>query len=415
MKVFDRYFSKNSEVLLTDFPERVDLIVILPVFDDPDVFRTLDSLNDCRKLQVPVGVIVAVNYAENCSLQVKVRNQQLAQALQEYVSERPHPGIHYHIIRAFDLPARSAGVGLARKIAMDAAAFWFYRNAKPDGIIASLDADTLVGEDYFPLLREAFTGNTRAGVALDFRHVWEKVCPPTQISAICKYELYLRYYRMCLAFIGHPYAFTCLGSAFAVRARDYVAEGGMNKRQAGEDFYFIQKLIATGRFARLKTVCVYPSARLSVRTPFGTGQAVKQILKESGEYVTYCFEAFRILKFFFAESEKWFRLSRQELNDLIALQPVELREFLKETDFQEMLQEVNANSASFQQFRKRFFDNFNAFRVLKCLNYMHTHFFTRQPVENEARKLAGALGWRTDHLKDVRELLEFFREKDREI
>lgn len=415
MKVFDRYFSKNPDIVLPDFPDTVSLVVILPVFDDPDVFRTLDSLNACDRLPASVGVIIVVNYAEDCIPEVKERNRLLAQELETYAAGRPHAGIYYTIIRAFDRPVRSAGVGAARKIAMDAAAFWFYRSGKPDGIIASLDADTSVKENYFSALTEAFAGKTRAGVALAYRHIWEPDCPPEQISAICKYELYLRYYRMCLAFIGHPYAYTCLGSAFAVRAFDYAAEGGMNKRQAGEDFYFIQKLITTGRFARLNTTCVYPSARLSARTPFGTGQAVKQILQEKGEYVTYCFEAFRILKLFLSKTEQWFRMSRKELDDFMACQPEGLKEFLEEANFKGIVREVNANSASVEQFKKRFFDSFNAFRILKYLNYVHSCVFVRQPVESEARKLAGAAGWKTDHLKDVRELLEFFREKDIEI
>lgn len=89
-----------------------------------------------------------------------------------------------------------------------------------------------------------------------------------------KYELYLRYYRLALEYTGHPHAYHCIGSAFAVRTLDYVAQGGMNKRQAGEDFYFLQKLIATGRYATLQSTQVYPSPRFSGRTPFGTGQAV---------------------------------------------------------------------------------------------------------------------------------------------
>lgn len=50
------------------------------------------------------------------------------------------------------------------------------------------------------------------------------------------YELYLRYYQQALEYCGHPYAYTCIGSAFAVRAADYVLQGGMNKRQAGKIF-----------------------------------------------------------------------------------------------------------------------------------------------------------------------------------
>ena len=118
-------------------------------------------------------------------------------------------------------------------------------------------------------------------------------------EAMVKYELYLRYYQEALAYIGHPHAFHCIGSAFAVRASDYVAQGGMNKRQAGEDFYFLQKLISTGRYACLNATRVYPSARFSTRTPFGTGQAVRQIVEDGGYFPVYHWGAFRDLKYFF--------------------------------------------------------------------------------------------------------------------
>ncbi len=34
-----------------------------------------------------------------------------------------------------------------------------------------------------------------------------------------------------------------VGSALAVKALQYVKAGGMNRKQAGEDFYFVQKLV----------------------------------------------------------------------------------------------------------------------------------------------------------------------------
>jgi hypothetical protein len=44
------------------------------------------------------------------------------------------------------------------------------------------------------------------------------------------------------------YAYHTVGSAMAVKAYQYVKVGGMNRRQAGEDFYFIQKLVHSGNF-----------------------------------------------------------------------------------------------------------------------------------------------------------------------
>ena len=108
-----------------------------------------------------------------------------------------------------------------------------------------------------------FQEKSVAGVSIAYAHRLEEADMTVQArEAIMKYELYLRYYRLALEYTGHPHAYHCIGSAFAVRTLDYVAQGGMNKRQAGEDFYFLQKLIATGRYATLQSTQVYPSPPL---------------------------------------------------------------------------------------------------------------------------------------------------------
>jgi hypothetical protein len=45
----------------------------------------------------------------------------------------------------------------------------------------------------------------------------------------------------------------------------------MSRRQAGEDFYFIQKVAMQGRYGECRTTRVHPSPRPSDRVPFGTG------------------------------------------------------------------------------------------------------------------------------------------------
>jgi len=42
----------------------------------------------------------------------------------------------------------------------------------------------------------------------------------------------------------------------------------MNRKQAGEDFYFIQKLMPLGGYFALNSTAIYPSPRESSRVPF---------------------------------------------------------------------------------------------------------------------------------------------------
>ncbi len=71
----------------------------------------------------------------------------------------------------------------------------------------------------------------------------------------------------------------------------------MNRRQAGEDFYFIQKLVPAGGYFNLNLTTVFPSPRISSRVPFGTGVTISR-MAEAGDdiFLSYNFKAFMELK-----------------------------------------------------------------------------------------------------------------------
>ncbi|MFR5736380.1 MAG: glycosyltransferase [Odoribacter splanchnicus] len=241
MKVFERYFSRNPVSRQLSFEADTAVIVIIPVFNDPDIFATLDSLCCCSVMNIKAGVLIVVNHSEVCPQEIKTRNIGLSDTLKRYVRDRQTDRLRFEVVEAFDLPAKYAGVGLARKIAMDLSAAFFYRNGRIDAPILSLDADTWVEPNYLEEVVRYFQEKSVAGVSIAYAHRLEEADMTVQArEAIMKYELYLRYYRLALEYTGHPHAYHCIGSAFAVRTLDYVAQGGMTKRQAGEDFYFLQ-------------------------------------------------------------------------------------------------------------------------------------------------------------------------------
>ena len=379
MKVFQRYFQQNQIRWTSTFLNQPDAIVIIPVLNDPDVFDTIDSLRQCSCEEGNVGVIIVLNHSEGATELEKQTNCKLASDLQLYIDEKKTVGVCFEIMEAFDLPAKYAGVGFARKLAMDAAALFFYEQKKFESPILSLDADTLVEKNYFDVVLDFFRKTVVAGVSIAYAHRLTE-CDASSLDAIIKYELYLRYYQLALEYTGHPHAFHCIGSAFAVRTLDYVAQGGMNKRQAGEDFYFLQKLISTGRYAYLKETSVYPSARFSTRTPFGTGRSLRQIMDAKGEFLVYNFDAFRELKLFFFNIDHLYKTDGTNVTDYFAKQSTGVQSFLLEIRGEEILAEINANCASIPQFKKRFFDYFNAFRVLKYLNYVHEKHYSKEDV-----------------------------------
>ncbi len=176
------------------------------------------------------------------------------------------------------------GVGLARKIGLDLALTLLdYRTSDP--LLICLDADTVVQPDYLPALTGHFATTTAGGASISYRH--RPASDPAGQSAIDRYELFLRSYVLGLELAGSPYAFHTVGSAMASRASAYVAASGMNRRLAGEDFYFLQQVHKTSGVVPLTGTVVHPSPRSSHRVPFGTGRSVGDMLSDGEQRLLF--------------------------------------------------------------------------------------------------------------------------------
>jgi hypothetical protein len=225
--------------------------------------------------------------------------------------------------------------------------------------------------------------------------------------------LHLRYYFQALAFTGFPNVFHTVGSSIAVKSMAYMKVGGMNRRQAGEDFYFVQKLVPAGGYFSLNSTTVFPSPRVSGRVPFGTGAAVGKMVKEdSFGLLTYNPLAFKDLNIFF---EYLYKIFEKPADDLILLFydfPLSLKLFLEEQDWLSKAAEIKNNTSGYLSFRKRFFEWFNMFKVVKYLNFSHKSFFEKVPVFFAAEEFLRYRETDPAIAKKVG-LLEFYRSLER--
>ena len=174
-----------------------------------------------------------------------------------------------------------------------------WRRGDYAGVVACFDADCRCDPGLLVEMENLFRKRPEMpGCSVRFEHPLDA----ENSEAIILYELHLRYYIEACRYSGHPFAFHAVGSSMAVRAEAYVAQGGMNQRQAGEDFYFLQKIISLGNFGELNSTRVIPSPRVSDRVPFGPGRAVGEFLQgKGGRMESYPFEAFEDLKIFFGQ------------------------------------------------------------------------------------------------------------------
>jgi hypothetical protein len=216
-----------------------------------------------------------------------------------------------------------------------------------------------------------------------------------------------------MKYAGHPFAFHTVGSAVAVKALAYIRAGGMNRRQAGEDFYFIQKLIPAGGYFALKSTAVYPSPRASLRVPFGTGATIAKLSEEnSGEFPTYNFKAFEDLRIFFGRIDAFFKMKTEETEEQYRNLPETIKLCLGTAEFIVKMAELKSNTSGPGPFRKRFFAWFNMFRIVKFMNTVHREAYSKMPVTTEAAELLNRLGMEIS-LKTAADLLEVYRKIER--
>ena len=226
-------------------------------------------------------------------------------------------------------------------------------------------------------------------------------------DGIAAYELHLRYHVRAQKWIGFPYAFQTIGSAMAVRAWAYVKQGGMNRRHAGEDFYFLQKISWIGTISELTSVTVYPSPRLSRRVPFGTGKAVGNYI-ESGQQTTYPLQTYRDVEWLIDQANPLWKSGR--FSEAL---PNTLKRFLGKEFIESVVPEIRHNSSGAEAFRKRFFRWFNAFRLMKYLNFARDEKYGAIPVETAARALLNEMGVASIN-ENAAELLRRYRQLDRD-
>lgn len=388
----DRYIQNN--IVYAPFIEgkvspSLAMIVMIPCLNEPEIIRTLESVWACDPIDSFCEVIVAVNDSEASSQEVKYFNRETYQRLIEWKKCNDRQNLILQPIYATSVNAKHAGAGMARKIGMDEAIRRFNAISRPEGVIVSLDSDCLVSPNYLKRIEAVFSEYKSCFAAtLNFRHRFEEMEDAKQKAGIRLYEDYLHYYKQALDFAGFPDSIYTIGSAFAVRASAYVKQGGMNRRQAGEDFYFLNKLTKLGRLTEIMDVFVYPSARVSARVPFGTGAAMTKWMNEDGDLtMTYNFAAFLDLKQLFDWVDSLFRINDGEYSQFTTSMPESIQEYLLALEFQKKLAEINQNSSSLISFRKRFFQFFDAFIILRFLNLAHQNYYHRQVLSEAISQL----------------------------
>ena len=371
--------------------EDLKIIAVIPCYDDACVFETLHSLDNTHPVQSKVEVIVVVNAGERTPAEVVERNRTIFNRLQRHAQTAYYT--HFRLLPVWieGTVKKKAGAGFARKAGMDEAVRRFATIDRPQGLIVSLDADTLVAENYLQVAERAYKNKSARCFTFQFQHHFDPDrYSDDEIRAGKLYEIYLRYFRLALKMLKVPFAIHTIGSCFAVRAEAYIKLGGMPVRQAGEDFYFLQKAVKMHPVCQIPERIVFPAPRLSERVPFGTSVAIRKIIAE-GRFDVYNFELFKQLKMFYD------LFPAMEREDMTAHIPSGIMEFIGRDGWHDSLSECRRYSSSSGAFLKRMYDRFDGFFVIKFLNsFDAASAFPAMDVNEAAKSFLSHHGIRND-------------------
>ena len=418
-RIFENYrrrFGFVSPQVVSPPSLNFGLAVVVPVYDEPCLNQSLQSLRDCERPPCDVEVLLVFNSSERDPDAVRLRNRQARQSAVQWIGEHSDSQFRCHVLDFPYLPPKHAGVGLARKIGMDEAAARFYQAKKPEeGLIVCYDADCLCERNFLVENFRHFAERPDvAGCSTYFEHPLGGPEKPVVYRAVAAYELHLRYYVEGLRWTGFPYAGHTIGSAMSVRVPTYLQLGGMNRKKAGEDFYFFQKLMRHAKTSELDTTAVYPSARPSRRVPFGTGRAVGRILAGEPQR-SYSFWAFEIVKALVdaVKSLDQVPTSFEECFPANLLAP--MLAFLEANNCRIAIAEIGKNVAGVAQFQKRFWRWFDGFRCVKFLNWVSANYCPKVETSIAAAEpcLLNRLGIKSESPRTETSLLALYRDHQR--
>ncbi|MEZ4704062.1 MAG: hypothetical protein R3A11_02510 [Bdellovibrionota bacterium] len=238
----------------------MNVSIVIPAYMESDHLpQLLESLAQSyaqSPIRIPPTIVVVVNNPMGISTQQKESNQKTLDLLQSLSPTLPYP----LTILDYTEPGLHYGVGQARKIGMDYAAYHFATDAKD--ILVCLDADCQVQSNYISTLQNLRLQGS--GFTIEFEH------DPSQ-KGMLLYELYLRYMQLNLSKSKSPFSHFTIGSCIGVSSLTYKQVGGMVQKNATEDFHFLNKVRKHGLIEHISTTKVFPSNRKSQRVTLGTG------------------------------------------------------------------------------------------------------------------------------------------------
>ena len=370
IKNLENYLKKravSSPWKLSETPEKkFKFSIVIPAYNELDsLFTALNSINKNNKdLLLSTIVVVVINNSEKSPKTFKNNNLLTIKQL-----EKSKFDFNLKFVDAsskgLELPEKYAGVGLARKIGID---LILPHMISKKSLILCTDADVTVSPNYLLIVSNYFTHNNSSAAVLGFKH--RKANIKIIDSEIQIYENYLKDTAKQLKYAGSPYSYVSMGSTMVCTVEAYCAVGGMPKRKATEDFYFLQALSKFDTVESINKELIFPSSRPISRVYLGTGFRMKQVqngLRISSLYFDE--NAFAYLAQWIAAVKSCRDLNITSLLSKTNKIHPQFNTFIKEEGISKVWIKLQQNSKSNKQFINQFHRWFDGLKTIKLLKY----------------------------------------------
>ncbi|MFN3402849.1 MAG: hypothetical protein ACK40G_02065 [Cytophagaceae bacterium] len=403
-------FQTFEPTIISPVNSDVKMIVVIPCYNEEEPEKSVMSIIDNIPTLSKIEIIVVINAPENSQEDIILKNKN-AEIKISNLEYKQNPSINGVFIINKILPVKDSGVGLARKIGMDEALFRFEQAGNINsGVIVCFDADSECDSNYLMEIEKNLYCTNNIAASIYFEHPLSGPFDKNIYEGIKIYELFLRYYINGLRYAGYPFAFHTIGSSMAVKAETYMKQGGMNKRKAGEDFYFLHKIIPLGNFTEINTTRVIPSPRPSDRVPFGTGRAINSWLINN-EILFYNFNTFRLIKILI-RSLPLIKSEESSLSEFYQSIDLPVKNFLDIHHFDAVVSEIRKNCSDDRNFKNRIIKWFDGFRMLKLTHFLTEKYFPKVEYKIALKELISEIS--SNETEDIPEAyLNILRSADR--
>lgn len=260
-----------------------------------------------------------------------------------------------------DPTAQVDGVGDARKLGMDIALHCWQSGCLADAWVRNTDADVIWPLDY---LQRRLPIQAAGACVLPFRHTQSDDDPAGHIFI---YDCWLRYYVASLRWAGSPWAFHTIGSTLALHLPAYAQCRGFPRKQAGEDFYLLNKISKVAPLHHAGGEPLLLSGRCSDRTPFGTGQAVGANLSGVKTQAFYHPHVFVLLRQWYETLSTAWPWNPERL---LRAQAEPLALALRACHVDQLLAHAARQSHTHRAALKHFHTGFDANRTRQCIHWL---------------------------------------------